>query len=146
MTDRRTLQALLTADMATAHRQWMRMLQRALSAFGLTGACALSLVMIGRSDGGMHQVTLAEMVGVADSSLVRHLDQLCAAGLVERRQDRADRRAKTLWITEDGRMLAMQLEVRLGELRDGALGHLSIEDLEATRRFAAAMIDSNRLP
>jgi MarR family transcriptional regulator for hemolysin len=146
MNDRHALQALLTADMATAHRQWMRVLQRTLGAFGLTGACALSLVMISRSDGGMHQVNLAELVGVADSSLVRHLDQLCAANLVERRQDRADRRAKTLWVTGEGRALAVRLEHRLGELRNDVLGHLSMEDLQATRRFATAMIDANRLP
>jgi MarR family transcriptional regulator for hemolysin len=55
---------------------------------------ALPVLHIARSGGGMRQGHLAEELGVEGPSLVRILDQLCAAGLVERRDDPKDGRPR----------------------------------------------------
>ncbi|MDT4875599.1 hypothetical protein FQZ97_1109760 [compost metagenome] len=65
---------------------------------------------------------------------MRLLDQLCAAGLIERHQDPSDRRAKILSVTDAGREAREKLEEELIELRHRALSHLSEDDLRAALR------------
>lgn len=112
----------------------MRLVEHALSHHEISSACAIPLVLIGRSGGGIHQVALAEQVGVMGPSMVRLLDRLCEAGLVRREQDTTDRRAKTLWLTTRGEALARELEQRLKRLRQEVLGDLPESDLRAALR------------
>jgi MarR family transcriptional regulator for hemolysin len=84
-----------------------------LAPFGLTEATAVPLVSISRIGEGVRQNALAEALRIEGPSLVRVLDHLCAAGLVERREDCADRRAKTLHLTETGRETTARIETAL---------------------------------
>jgi MarR family transcriptional regulator for hemolysin len=72
-------------------------------------------------------------------SLVRLLDQICAAGLVERRDDPRDGRAKTLHVTPAGLELAGMLETLLRGLRERLMAEVSDADLAATLRTFAAL-------
>jgi DNA-binding MarR family transcriptional regulator len=54
---------------------------------------------------GVTQQAVAERMGVAPSRMVGLLDSLEARGLVERRQNPDDRRARALFLTDDGREL-----------------------------------------
>lgn len=54
---------------------------------------------------GLNQTELAEILEIQPISLVRLLDRMAAQGLVERREDPRDRRAKLLHATERGRRL-----------------------------------------
>ena len=65
----------------------------------------------------MRQGTLAEYVGIEGPSLVRLLDQLCAAGLARRDEDPHDRRAKTISLTAAGRAVTAKMEEDLRTLR-----------------------------
>ena len=58
------------------------------------------LSKLGRRD-GMKQCELADMLDLAPISLARLIDKLTASGLVERREDAADRRANRLYLTPD---------------------------------------------
>jgi|SRR5579862_4873522 len=51
---------------------------------------------------GLSQVQLAGLIGIEGPTLVRHLDRLCAEGLVERRRDDQDRRVLRIQLTPDG--------------------------------------------
>ncbi|MCY1518447.1 Transcriptional regulator SlyA [compost metagenome] len=62
------------------------------------------------------------------------LDQLVAAGLMERREDPHDRRAKTLHLTSAGHALRAQVEEVLVELRRRLFRGVSEADLEACLR------------
>ncbi len=139
MDERYALRFELTSGLPLAGRQWMRLIEHALGNFGISGSCALPLILIGRSRAGIHQVTLAEQAGVMGPSLVRLLDQLCAADLVRREEDSADRRAKTLWLTPKGRALAARLETRLTRLRAEVMGDLPASDLKAALRVHEAL-------
>jgi len=86
----------------------------------------------------VRQVTLAEHVGIEGPSLVRLLDQLCAAGLVRRDEDPDDRRAKTISLTEEGLAVTARMEQDLRELRARVLKGVSRADLEATLRVLNA--------
>jgi len=81
---------------------------------------------------------------------VRILDQLCAAGLVERRDDPNDRRAKTLHLSDQGRALAAVVEQSVDAVRGGLLGAISDDDLSATlrtlARFDAALEAAQKRP
>ena len=70
---------------------------------------------------------------------MRLLDQLCAAGLVTRREDPTDRRAKVLSLTKVGLGVVAKIEAELVELRANVLAKVSAADLEASLRVFKAI-------
>jgi len=86
---------------ADVYRLLRRAFQKRLEASSsLTLAQAQTLVYIARNE-GVRQVVIADMLDVQPITLARLLDQLAAAGLVERRPDPADRRAHQLYLTPE---------------------------------------------
>ncbi|MFG1352258.1 MarR family winged helix-turn-helix transcriptional regulator [Xanthobacter autotrophicus] len=129
----------LTSGLLQAGRQWRRLAEAALAADDISEACASPLVWLRRLGGGVRQVTLAAHVGIEGTSLVRLLDQLCDAGLVVRRDDPEDRRAKTLWLTAEGEQLAERIERAIARLRSRIFAEISEADVEATLRVLEAL-------
>lgn len=119
-------------------RIYRREVNRALAAHGLSDAKALPVLHIARAGGGLRQGFLAEELGVEGPSLVRILDQLEQANLVERRDDPNDKRAKTLHLTDEGAALAVVVEDAVQEVRAKLLANVSDDDLAATLRTFAA--------
>lgn len=138
MTSRIPAERTFTGAVLRLARIYRREVNRALAEHGLSDARALPVLHIARAGGGMRQGVLAEELGVEGPSLVRVLDQLCAAGLVERRDDPADGRAKTLHLTSDGAALAVIAEDTVQSVRSRLLVGVSDEDLAATLRTFAA--------
>ena len=120
-------------------RSYRRMVDRCLAEHHISDARALPVLHIARAGDGMRQRELAEIIGIEGPTLVRLLDQLCAAGLVERRPDPADGRAKALHITQAGRQVATVVEGVLQHLRDKVFAEVSDEDIDATLRTMTAM-------
>jgi MarR family transcriptional regulator, transcriptional regulator for hemolysin len=87
------------------------------SQFGITRAQWVVLVRLDRFE-GIKQSELAEMLDLQPITLTRLLDRLCDNGLIERRADPSDRRAKRLHLTPAARPM---LE-RLGDLGDELMG------------------------
>lgn len=81
--------------------------------FGITRAQWAVLVRLDRHE-GLNQSELAEMLDLQPITLTRLLDKLCDGGLIERRPDPSDRRAKRLFLTAAARPLLDQL-ASLGE-------------------------------
>ncbi len=78
------------------------------SQFGITRAQWVVLVRLDRFE-GLKQSELADMLDLQPISLTRLLDRLCDCGLIERRSDPNDRRAKRLFLTPAARPLLEQL-------------------------------------
>jgi len=135
MDERQQLHFQLTNGLLPSARQWQRLVQGRLGHHGISSACISPFMYIGRSNGGLHQVTLAQQLGIEGPSLVRLLDKLAAAGLVRRESDVNDRRANKLWLTEAGRRLHCQLEQGLIELRADVLAELSDAELKAVLKL-----------
>lgn len=133
--DRQTL----TASLLQAGRQWRRLAEQQLVPHCISEARGGVLVTISRLGGGVRQVTLAANIGIEGTSLVRLLDQLGEAGLIERRDDPDDRRAKTIWLTTEGERLARLVEEELRILRRRVLRDLPAEDIQATLRVFDAI-------
>lgn len=129
--ERARLQMQLSSGLLHAGRQWQRLADLQLGSYGLSTACTMPLLMIGRSGGGIRQVTLAQQLGMEGPSLVRLLDKLSASGLVRRECDASDRRANLLWLTAEGQARASALEARLIDLRQDVFGELSLDELHA---------------
>jgi len=127
-----------TGSLLRLARIYRREVNRALAEHGLSDAKALPVLQIARAGGGMRQGVLAEELGVEGPSLVRILDQLCAANLVERRDDPNDRRAKTLHLTDEGQALAAVVEDAVQGVRTRVLAGVSDVNLATTLRAFTA--------
>ncbi|MEK1894571.1 MAG: MarR family transcriptional regulator [Rhizobium sp.] len=68
-----------------------------------------------RSNEGIHQGGLAEILEIEPITLVRILDKLAGRGLIERRQHPTDRRIWLLYVREDAHPLLAEMRT-LGEL------------------------------
>jgi len=79
---------------------------------------------------GIRPGVIADAVGIEASSVVRLLDLLAASGLIERKDDANDRRAKLIFLTPEGRKKVKQIEAALIPLRRELLQGLSDEELD----------------
>ena len=77
-----------------------------LRVLGLTEATWRPLVYVRRLGDGVRQKELATALSIEGPSLVRLLDNLERRGLIERRADESDRRARGIYLTRPGRDLA----------------------------------------
>lgn len=112
-------------------RQWRRAVDRRLQPFGLTEATWLPLVHLARAPVPMRQKDLAASLVLDGSSVVRLVDALEAAGLIERREENADRRVRTLHLTARGMAIMDQVEAASRDVRDTALSGLSDAEIDA---------------
>ncbi|OSQ42203.1 MarR family winged helix-turn-helix transcriptional regulator [Thalassospira sp. MCCC 1A01428] len=135
------LRQTVTTNLLQTGRHWRRAATQVLGHHGISEACASPLIWISRMGGGTRQVVLAHCIGIESASLVRLLDQLEANNLIERKADPSDRRAKCIWLTQEGQELATKMEALLIQLRSRILANVTREDLEATLRVFQAFDD-----
>ena len=97
--------------------------------FGVTRAQWAVLARLDRFE-GLKQSELAEMLDLQPITLTRLLDRLCENGLIERRADPNDRRAKRLFLTPAARPMLEQLGALAEETLGTALAGVSRESVE----------------
>jgi MarR family transcriptional regulator, transcriptional regulator for hemolysin len=97
--------------------------------FGITRAQWVVLARLDRFE-GLKQSELAEMLDLQPISLTRLLDRLCASGLIERRADPNDRRAKRLFLMPAARPLLERLADLGEEMMTTALVGVERESVE----------------
>ncbi len=124
---------------------WRRQMDVAMQQFGLTDATWRPLFYLGRFGDGMRQKDLAATMDIESPSLVRLLDALERQGLVERRDEADDRRAKTLHLTPAGRAAYKHLAVVYYRISNRILQRISDADIATCKRvfaqIGAAMAD-----
>jgi MarR family transcriptional regulator for hemolysin len=98
--------------------------------FGMTRAKWAVLARLDRSE-GLKQSELADILDLQPITLTRLLDQLCDNGLIERRADPDDRRAKRLYLTPAARPLIARLSDLGEELMQTALAGLDESEVAA---------------
>lgn len=102
----------------------------------------LDLLGLVDSADGVTQATLAERLGVPPSRMVALVDELEAAGLVERRRSRADRRSNAVLLTEAGRARLAANVARFDRSR-GIFSALSAEEQATLRALLQRVADAN---
>lgn len=110
-------------------RRWRRALDYKLTATGLTDATWAPLVRLYESGDGIHQKELALRLGLDSSSLVRLLDILGKRGLIERREDPDDRRAKRILLTQQGQLAVQDIRQVLIQIEREILADVSDEEI-----------------
>ena len=83
-------------------RLWRSRLDEKMRPHGLTQARWVVMMHMQRGADGLQQKALAKFVGIEGPTLVHILDNLESQGLIERRPDEADRRGKTVHLTDEG--------------------------------------------
>ncbi|MFZ3482258.1 MarR family winged helix-turn-helix transcriptional regulator [Sphingomonas sp. 3-13AW] len=141
------LQRGFTHRLMPLARAYRRYIDRGFSSLDLSHTTALAVMLIGRHGDGVRQGMLADELGMESASLVPLVQQLVQAGLVERRPDPDDGRAKTLYLTEAGKALAAEVEERSAALRSQVFAGIPDADVEAALRvmdqLALALQDSS---
>jgi len=130
-------------------RAWRRESDAALAPHNLSTATAMPLLAINRLGDGVRQVVLADVLGIEEGSMTQALHLLCGAGLVERRADPNDRRAKALHLTDAGRALTARVEAAMAGVRARLLADVPEADLAAAIRVFRAVeasVGSNKMP
>ena len=97
--------------------------------FGITRAQWAVLARLDRFE-GLKQSELADMLDLQPISLTRLLDRLCGCGLIERRSDPGDRRAKRLFLTPTARPLLERLGDLGEDMMTNALAGLEASNVE----------------
>ena len=103
--------------------------ERRARSLGLTRAQWQTLFHLARNE-GCNQATLADLLDVEPITLARTIDRLEGSGLVERRADPTDRRARLLFLGERAHPLLEELRALGAETREIALA--GIDDGERT--------------
>lgn len=112
-------------------RRWRRVIDAQLATVGLSDATWVPLIHLKASGGGVTQKDLAARVGVDGSSLVRVLDILARQGLVERRRDENDGRARLIYLTCEGEERVGEIRQELGRAEEAILSTLSDDEIAA---------------
>ncbi len=105
---------------------------------GLTLSRARLLILLLRED-GVSQSSLAGELEIENPTLVRLLDSLEKQGLIERRTDKGDRRAKQIFLTAAGTERAGDVSRMASNFRSEILADLSDDDMAAAVRVFRAM-------
>jgi len=111
--------------------------------YGMTRAQWSVLKCIERNE-GLKQAELAELLDLQPITLTRLVDRLCDNGLIERRPDPNDRRAKRLFLTAAAQPLLNQLDVLARDLMDKILAGRAAEEIDAAIACLGAVKDNLR--
>ncbi len=131
------LQRRFGARLVPLARGYRRYLDRGLSELSLSHSMGLAVMLLGRMEEGVRQGALADQLGMEPPSAVPLVDQMERGGLVERRIDAGDKRARTLHLTQAGRDLAARAEARSAEIRAELFDGIDKADLST----ALAVLD-----
>lgn len=107
-------------------------------AIGVTGPQARLLLKIARNE-GENQGFFADALDVEPITLCRMVDRMTESGLIERRPDPADRRARQLHLTEHGRSLIGRLRAEVDVLVEAMLGGVNADERELFTRTLIAI-------
>lgn len=128
----------LLTDVSRLMRQAV---QRRLEGTNLTLAQARVLLYVARNE-SFRQIELAELLEVQPMTLVRLIDQLVQAGLVERHPDPLDRRAYQIKLTDAAEPILQTIQVVLEEVRGNMRQGLSEPEYEHLKQTLIQVRDN----
>lgn len=128
-------------------KAWREELDRRLRPLGLTRVQWQALLLIARSNAGLTQRELADLLDIGAPATVALVDRMERDGLVERTPVPGDRRRNAVRITASSRRLLTRIESAAGTLRREILGGLTrdeVDSLHALLTKARARIEALR--
>jgi MarR family transcriptional regulator for hemolysin len=117
--------------------------------YGMSRAQWAVLVRLERQE-GLKQAELADMLDIQPITLTRLVDRLCDCGVIERRADPHDRRAKRLYLTKAAKPVLEQLHGMGSKLMSATLKgiepgkiEMMIETLGTAKKNLRGMLQEN---
>lgn len=132
-------------NLSKAALSWRHAVDSYMGDIGLTQSKWIAMMHLKRKGEGLTQSELAADIGIEQPSLIRTLNNLQAAGLIERRESPKDARCKTLWFTKDGHLKLQQMEEIAAKGRQELLAGLSSEQREHLHHALTTIIENAHL-
>ena len=123
---------LLCHELTRVARAYKTAGDRVATQYGFSQATAWPAALIYQIGDGVRPGEIANALGLDPSSVVRVIDQLIAAGIMTRKEDASDRRAKLLSLTENGRERIEVLLAAMRPFRGGLFKDINPEELKVT--------------
>ena len=120
-------------------RRWRARLNERLKAVGQTDARCAALAEIAACPDGVVQRDLSQRLGVEEPTVVRLLDALEAAGWVERRPHRLDRRAKVVQVTPEAQPVIDEAQAIVADLQQQLFADIDPADLATCLRVLSEL-------
>jgi MarR family transcriptional regulator for hemolysin len=124
----------LARTLSFAHKALHERAEEELAAHGSDLTTWIVLHQLAAPERAVSQRELADLLGIAGPTLVRHLDRLEAEGLVRRTRDDRDRRVSRLSLTPRARRLLQRLRPVMAELDRQMRAQLSAAELRTLER------------
>ncbi len=93
---------------------------------------------------GMSQQQLHEKTGIDPSSMVAVIDELEERGLAERRANPEDRRARTIFLTDEGERTLERIRKLATQLQRELFGGLTADELSTLHALLRKLADSTQ--
>ncbi|MBJ6135535.1 MarR family transcriptional regulator [Ochrobactrum sp. Q0168] len=135
------LRAEMIDAMAKVNRRLRTVFDARVKERGLTLARARTLLALIEQE-GLYQKELAETLEIENATMVRLLDGLERQSFIERQTVEGDRRAKRVVMTEEGKVLAEQVEKLADAVREDLLEGVSDEELSIALNVLRKMSES----
>jgi DNA-binding MarR family transcriptional regulator len=95
---------------------------------------------------GIDQSTLAVRIGVEPARVSQLADELDAMGLIDRRVNGTDRRARVLSLTPRGEAVRARLQPAVRKAQTRVIASLSVQERELLLDLLVRVIQANRAP
>ncbi|AGB70621.1 MULTISPECIES: MarR family winged helix-turn-helix transcriptional regulator [Rhizobium] len=125
-------------DLSAFNRKLRAAFDALVREHGMTLSRARVFRKLSRRD-GINQRELADELELETPTLVRILDAMEAQNFIERRAAVSDRRAKQIFITESGKVVAAEVEALASGVRADILEGISDEDVGMALKVIRAM-------
>ena len=121
-------------------RQLRRVFDERMREIGVTGPQARLMMLLARHEGGQ-QGFYANELDVEPITLCRMVDRMVEAGLIERRSDPKDRRARLLYPSRKARESMDEMQAAIDKLREDVHGGFTSAEFETLRRLLGQLAD-----
>jgi MarR family transcriptional regulator for hemolysin len=128
----------LIEDLAAFNRKLRAVFDKIVRERNMTLPRARVFFTLNKKD-GINQKELADRLELETPTLVRILDAMEGQGFVERRVAGSDRRAKEIYITETGKVVAGEIDDIAVSVRAQVIAGISESDLKTTLNVIRAM-------
>ncbi|WP_349957836.1 MarR family transcriptional regulator [Rhizobium sp. ZPR3] len=125
-------------DLSAFNRKLRAAFDALVREHGMTLSRARVFRKLSRRD-GINQRELADELELETPTLVRILDAMEAQNFIERRAAISDRRAKQIFMTESGKVVAAEVEALATSVRADILEGISDEDVGMALKVIRAM-------
>ncbi|MDC8830813.1 MarR family transcriptional regulator [Alteromonas gilva] len=121
---------------------WRHAVEYYMADLGLTQTRWIAMLHLDRLGEGCTQKELAAHIDIEQPSLLRTLNQLEEAGLIERKHCSEDARRRLLWFTDKGRSLLTDVEAKAKLGRQQMLQGLTSEQRQQLSSLLETVIDN----